>query len=100
MLVPCETVDPTRTLTGSAKTRFVPNENRDNENAPLYRLFAGRAELGAAWPAKTEGEKPFEYLSVKLDDPSFPEPAYAALFDHHAGTSTTRNFAGFLNLRR
>lgn len=70
-----------RTLTGSAKTRFVPNENRDNENAPLYRLFAGKAELGAAWPAKTEGEKPFEYLSVKLDDPSFPEPVYAALFD-------------------
>jgi len=37
--------------------------------------------LGAAWPAKGSGENGREYLSVKLDDPSFPEPIYAALFD-------------------
>lgn len=70
-----------RTLTVSVKTRFVPTENRENENAPHYRLFAGKAELGAAWPAKSNGDDGREYLSVKLDDPSFPEPVYAALFD-------------------
>ena len=70
-----------RTLTVNVKTRFVPNENREHENAPHYRVFAGRAELGAAWPAKGSGEDAREYLSVRLDDPSFPEPIYAALFD-------------------
>lgn len=74
-----------RTLTVSVKTRFVPIENRDNENAPLYRLLAGKAELGAAWPARSNGGDGREYLSVKLDDPSFPEPIYAALFDDEEG---------------
>ena len=73
-----------RTLTVSVKIRFVPSENRDNDRAPLYRLFAGKAELGAAWPAMSNGREGREYLSVKLDDPSFPEPVYAALFDDGA----------------
>ena len=70
-----------RTLTVNVKTRFVPNENRENDNAPLYRLFAGKAELGAAWPARSKGDDGRDYLSVKLDDPIFQEPVYAALFD-------------------
>lgn len=74
-----------RTLTANVKTRFVPNENRERDNAPHYRVFAGRAELGAAWAAKGSGEDAREYLSVKLDDPSFPEPIYAALFDDERG---------------
>jgi len=37
--------------------------------------------LGAAWKAKTSGDEPREYLSVVLDDPSFPEPIRAALFE-------------------
>lgn len=39
------------------------------------------AELGAAWKAKTNHDEPREYLSVQLDDPSFPEPIRAALFE-------------------
>jgi hypothetical protein len=41
-------------------------------------LSIGR-EIGAAWPKRsTEGR---DYLSVKLDDPSFNAPIFANLFD-------------------
>ncbi|VVB50226.1 hypothetical protein RHCH11_RHCH11_04144 [Beijerinckiaceae bacterium RH CH11] len=36
-------------------------------------------EFGAAWK-KTSGEGR-DYLSVKLDDPSFPAPIYATLIE-------------------
>ena len=85
-----------RTLTVSVKTRFVPNEKRETDSAPLYRLFAGKAELGVAWPAKSNGDGGRKYFSVKLDDPSFPEPIYAALFDdgHSARLVWTRPRSG------
>ncbi|MGY4173468.1 DUF736 domain-containing protein [Bradyrhizobium sp. USDA 4529] len=35
-------------------------------------------EFGAAWK-KTARDSDREYLSVKLDDPSFPAPIYASL---------------------
>jgi uncharacterized protein (DUF736 family) len=48
-------------------------------NAPSHRVFVGRAEIGAAWPKRaSEGR---DYLSVKLDDPSFNAPIFANLFD-------------------
>ncbi len=37
---------------------------------PDYRILAGATEFGAAWK-KTSNEGR-DYLSVKLDDPSFP----------------------------
>jgi uncharacterized protein (DUF736 family) len=46
-------------------------------------VFVGRAEIGAAWSkCSTEGR---DYLSVKLDDPSFTQPIYANLFDAEDG---------------
>jgi uncharacterized protein (DUF736 family) len=67
------------TLSVQAKAvRIVPEENRTNEDAPSYRVFVGRAEIGAAWSKRSaEGR---DYLSVKLDDPSFTAPIYANLF--------------------
>lgn len=70
-----------RTLTINVKARIVANDRKNSEGAPDFRIYAGRAELGAAWKAKTNGEEPREYLSVLLDDPSFPEPVRAALFE-------------------
>lgn len=70
-----------RTLTIEVKARFVPNDNRDSERAPEFRIFAGRSELGAAWRERTNGENPREYLSVRLDDPGLPEPISAAMFE-------------------
>jgi len=69
------------TLTINTKVRLVPNDNRENENAPAFLIFAGRSELGAAWKQRSSGENPRDYLSVKLDDPSLPEAISAALFE-------------------
>ena len=68
------------TLSVQAKgVRIVPEPNRASDNAPSHRVYVGRAEIGAAWPKRsTEGR---DYLSVKLDDPSFNAPIYANLFD-------------------
>ena len=76
-----------RTLTIDVKARFVPNDNRDNDRAPDFRVFAGHSELGAAWRERTSGDNPRDYLSVRLDDPSLPEPASAAMFEAADGTA-------------
>ena len=66
-----------KTLTLNVKAKFVPTEG-DSERGPDFRIFAGATEFGAAWK-KTARETQREYLSVKLDDPSFPAPIYATL---------------------
>jgi len=73
------------TFTINIKLRFIPNDDRDNEQAPVFRIFAGRSELGAAWRQRTNGEDAREYLSVRLDDPSWAEPISAALFEMEEG---------------
>ena len=73
-----------KTLTLNVKTvKLVPTEG-DSERGPDFRIFAGATEFGAAWK-KTARETQREYLSVKLDDPSFAAPIYANLFDDEDG---------------
>ena len=69
-----------RTLSMTAKTRFVPNDNRETTTAPDFRVLCGTSELGAAWARRGSGGEQREYLSVQLDDPSLPAPISAALF--------------------
>ena len=70
-------VGTVRTLTVSMKARLNPIE-RTSRDAPDFRVTSGQAEVGAAWKAtSTDGE---EYISVKLDDPSFNAPIVAALW--------------------
>ena len=72
---------------------IVAADPSDAENAPDYRvhLFDGMSnetgpEIGAAW--RRTGEKAGEYLSVLIDDPSWPQPIRANLFrDDDAGAS-------------
>jgi uncharacterized protein (DUF736 family) len=72
------------TLSVQAKgVRIVPEENRANDNAPSHRVYVGRAEIGAAWSKRSNEGR--DYLSVKLDDPSFTAPIYANLFDDPDG---------------
>ncbi len=72
-----------RTMTINVKTKFVPNKNKNgNDKAPDFRIYAGGAELGAAWRSKSKGEEGGDYLSVKLDDPSFDKPIQAAFFEN------------------
>ncbi|MCK1280676.1 DUF736 domain-containing protein [Bradyrhizobium sp. 61] len=72
-----------KTLTLNIKARFAAFE-KDNDKAPDYRIFAGVTEFGAAWK-KTARDSDREYLSVKLDDPSFPAPIYASLVKVEGG---------------
>ena len=65
-----------RTLTVNVKARIARVEN-PSDKGPQFRVYAGSVEFGAAWQ-KTSGEGRY-YLSVKLDDPSFPAPIYATL---------------------
>ena len=68
-----------KTLTLNVKTAVLrPNEKSDDK-APDYRIFAGQTEFGAAWKRTSQQDR--EYLSVKLDDPSFPAPIYASLVE-------------------
>jgi uncharacterized protein (DUF736 family) len=61
-----------------------PEASRASGNAPSHRVFVGKAEIGAAWSKRSnEGRN---YLSVKLDDPSFTQPIYANLFDAEDGS--------------
>ena len=57
--------------------RIVAETGRTKEDAPSHRVFVGRAEIGAAWTKVSEKKE--EYLSLKLDDPSFTAPVYANL---------------------
>lgn len=73
------------TLTIKTKLRFAPNDNRDSDNAPAFRVFAGRSRIGDAWEARSAGDNQKSYLRVKLDDPSLTEPITAALFPSEDG---------------
>ncbi|MGR7993491.1 DUF736 domain-containing protein [Xanthobacter sp. ZOL 2024] len=69
-----------RTLTLNVKARFERIEN-PSDKGPHFRIFAsGSVEMGAAWQKHSE-QSGRDYLSVKLDDPSFPAPIYATLVE-------------------
>ena len=52
--------------------RIVPETGRNGDTAPSHRIYVGRAEIGAAWSKRSNEGR--DYLSVKLDDPSFNAP--------------------------
>ena len=68
-----------KTLTLNVKARLERIEN-PSEKGPHFRIFSGAVELGAAWQKHSE-QSGRDYLSVKLDDPSFPAPIYATLVE-------------------
>ncbi len=49
-----------------------------NDHSPDYRVAANSVEFGAGW-RKAAKDTCAEYISVKLDDPSFTAPIYATL---------------------
>jgi uncharacterized protein (DUF736 family) len=76
------------TLSVQAKgARIVAESNRSNDNAPSHRVYVRRAEIAAAWSKRSEEGR--DYLSLKLDDPSFNAPIYANLFEDEGGEGYT-----------
>jgi len=67
------------TLTLQARNVRIVAEKGTSANAPSHRVFVGKAEIGAAWTKRSNEGR--EYLSLKLDDPSFLTPLFANLFD-------------------
>ena len=74
-----------KTLSLNVKQAQMRPVEKESDKAPDYRIFAGGVEFGAAWK-KTSRENR-DYLSVKLDDPSFPAPILANLVDAEEGYS-------------
>ena len=67
-----------KTLNLNVKAKLIRVEN-PSDKGPHFRIYSGNVDLGAAWQKiSNEGR---DYLSVKLDDPSFPAPIYATLID-------------------
>ena len=61
-----------------------PSQDGTSHN-PALRIIGlcdapHKAEFGAAWKKKSQ-EQNRDYLSVKLDDPSFAAPIYATLVE-------------------
>ena len=72
-----------RTLTLNVKVRIVPND-KGSENAPDYRIVAaGGFDIGAGWKKLSRADRP--YVSVTLDDSSFPATIYARLVEGEDG---------------
>jgi len=63
--------------------RIAQETSRGADNAPSHRVYVGRAEIGAAWSKRSNEGR--DYLSVKLDDPSFNAPIFANLIDDETG---------------
>lgn len=73
------------TLSVQAKNvRIVPEDNSGNDKAPSHRLLAGDVSFGAGW--KKTSREGRNYLSIKLDDPSFAAPVYASLTENEDGS--------------
>ena len=75
-----------RTLTLNVKVKLVTNDKGSNENAPDVRIQAAGYDVGAGWKKTSEAGR--AYVSVTLDDPSFPATVYARLIEEEDGTHT------------
>lgn len=68
-----------QTLTLKAKITIKPIE-KNGETGPDFRVYVGNLEIGAAW-SRTSRKAKRNYLSVKLDDPSFASAVFANLVE-------------------
>lgn len=66
------------TITFTVEAKFLAIDS-ESPKGPDYRIIVRNAECGAAW--KQTSEKGNDYLSVVLDDPSFPAPVRASLVE-------------------
>ena len=69
-----------QTLNLKAKVTIAPVE-KSSEAAPDYRAYIDKVEIGAGWIRTSKGNR--EFVSVKIDDPSFAAPIYANLIERN-----------------
>ena len=68
-----------QTLSLIATKVTVSSTEKTSDTAPDFRIKVGQVEIGAAWNRTSNGGN--EYISIKLDDPSFVAPIYANLIE-------------------
>ena len=72
------------TATLDIRISIVPAEQSDADKAPDWRVHRGDGgegpEIGAGW--KRSSDKAGDFVSVQLDDPTFPQPIRANLFQN------------------
>src|SRR5262245_44419555 len=68
------------TLTLKADVAILANPPKEGRNLPDFRVMAGGTEIGVAW-RRTNQSAQKVVLRVKLDDPTLPEPIWAALLE-------------------
>lgn len=66
------------------RVSIVPVEAADGDKAPDWRVHRGDdgdgPEIGAGW--NKSGERAGDYVSLRIDDPTFVQPIRAALFQN------------------
>lgn len=67
-----------QTIGLKAKVTISPAEKR-GDSQPDFRAFVGKVEIGAGWARTSKGGR--DFVSLKLDDPSFAAPIYANLVE-------------------
>src|SRR3546814_19822887 len=67
------------------KVRIEAETDVQNDKAPTHRVFVGRAEIGAGWAKQSKEGR--DYLSLKLDDPSYAAHTSATLLDRKSVVS-------------
>ncbi len=65
-----------RTLTLKLEITIKPSA-QDTAKAPDHRIYADGVECGAGWTKTSAAGR--DYISCKLDDPTFPAPVFASL---------------------
>ena len=65
-----------RTLTLNFEAEFRPSP-KEQDKSPDFRILGPHGEFGAAWRRRSAQER--DYLSCKLDDPTFSAPVYCSL---------------------
>lgn len=67
------------TLNLTADVKFAPVIDKTNDKMPDFRIVSAdtESECGAGWNELSRNNKP--YISVKIDDPTFAAPVWAAL---------------------
>jgi len=77
-----------RALCAASLFRPPPSLPTAERFSPIRLLVHhNKTEIGAAWSKRSEEGR--DYLSLKLDDPSFTAPIYANLFDDEGGEGYT-----------
>ena len=66
------------TASFNMQAKLVPVQ-RESEKSPDFRVLTSTFEFGAAWKKTSQNGR--DYLSVRLDDPSFAAPIFANLVE-------------------